>query len=61
MGDLSARIAVFLSNESGTVAVEYALLLATFVAVFALAAVTLMDSLTVVLNDAADCVVVGCV
>ena len=61
MGDLSARIAVFLSNESGIVSVEYTLLLATFVAVFALAAATLIDSLTVVLNDAADCVVVGCV
>ncbi len=61
MGNLSARIAVFLSNESGTVAVEYALLLAAFVAVFALAAVTLIDSLTVVLNDAADCIVIGCV
>ncbi len=61
MGDLSARIAVFLSNESGMVSVEYTLLLAAFVAVFALAAATLIDSLTVVLNDAADCVVVGCV
>ncbi len=61
MGDLSARIAVFLSNESGIVSVEYTLLLAAFVAVFALAAATLIDSLTVVLNDAADCVVVGCV
>ena len=60
MGDLSAFIAVFLRNENGTTAVEYALLVAALVVVV-LATATLSGSLTVVMNDAADCVVVGCV
>ena len=61
MGDLSARLAVFLRNESGAAAAEYAMLIAGLVVLVALAAATLGDSLTVVLNDAADCVEVGCV
>jgi Flp pilus assembly pilin Flp len=61
MGNLSAFIAVFLRNENGTTAVEYAVLLAAIAGPLALAAVILSNSLTVVLNDAADCVVVGCV
>ncbi len=61
MGELSARLAVFLRNESGAAAAEYAMLIAALVALVAIAAVTLGDSLTVVLNDAADCVEVGCV
>ncbi len=61
MGNLSAYIAVFLRDDNGTAATEYAMLLAAFVGAFALGAAILTDSLTVVLNDAADCVVVGCV
>ncbi len=61
MGDLTARLAVFLHNESGAAAAEYAMLIAGLVVLVALAAATLGDSLTVVLNDAADCVEVGCV
>ena len=61
MGDLSARLAVFLRNESGAAAAEYAILIAGLVVLVAVAAATLGDSLTVVLRDAADCVEVGCV
>jgi pilus assembly protein Flp/PilA len=61
MRNLSARIAVFLRNESGAAAAEYAMLIAALVVLVAIAAATLGDSLTVVLNDAADCVEVGCV
>jgi Flp pilus assembly pilin Flp len=61
MGDLTARLAVFWRNESGAAAAEYAMLIAGLVVLVALAAATLGDSLTVVLNDAADCVEVGCV
>ncbi len=61
MGDLSARLAVFLRNESGAAAAEYAMLIAALVVLVAIAAATLGESLTVVLNDAADCVEVGCV
>ncbi len=61
MGDLSARLAVFLRNESGAAAAEYAMLIAALVVLVAIASATLGESLTVVLNDAADCVEVGCV
>lgn len=61
MRDLTARLAPFVRNESGAAAAEYAMLIAALVALVAIAAVTLGDSLTVVLNDAADCVEVGCV
>ena len=61
MGDLSVRIAAFLRNESGAAAAEYAMLIAGLVVLVAIASATLGDSLTVVLNDAADCVEVGCV
>ncbi len=61
MGDLTARLAAFARNESGAAAAEYAMLIAGLVVLVALAAATLGDSLTVVLNDAADCVEVGCV
>ena len=40
---------------------EYAMLIAALVVLVAIAAATLGESLTVVLNDAADCVEVGCV
>ena len=59
MGELSARSAVFLQNQSGAAAAEYAMLIAALVVLVAIAAATLGDSLTVVLNDAADCVEVG--
>jgi len=61
MRGLTARLAVFLQNQSGAAAAEYAMLIAALVVLVAIAAVTLGDSLTVVLNDAADCVEVGCV
>ena len=38
MGDLSARLAVFLRNESGAAAAEYAMLIAGLVVLVALAA-----------------------
>ncbi len=61
MKDLAARLAVFLQNQSGAAAAEYAMLIAALVVLVAIAAATLGESLTVVLNDAADCVEVGCV
>ncbi len=61
MRNLTARLTAFLQNQSGAAAAEYAMLIAALVALVAIAAVTLGDSLTVVLNDAADCVEVGCV
>ncbi len=61
MGDLLARLTAFLRNESGAAAAEYAMLIAALVVLVAIAAGTLGESLTVVLNDAADCVEVGCV
>ncbi len=61
MRDLAARLAVFLQNQSGAAAAEYAMLIAALVVLVAIAAATLGESLTVVLNDAADCVEVGCV
>ena len=61
MGVLTARLAAFVRNESGAAAAEYAMLIAGLVVLVAIAAATLGDSLTVVLNDAADCVEVGCV
>ena len=61
MRNLAARLAVFLQNQSGAAAAEYAMLIAALVVLVAIAAATLGESLTVVLNDAADCVEVGCV
>ncbi len=61
MGNLSARLVAFLRNESGAAAAEYAMLIAALVVLVAIASATLGESLTVVLNDAADCVEVGCV
>jgi len=61
MRDLSTRLAAFLRNESGAAAAEYAMLVAALVVLVAIASATLGESLTVVLNDAADCVEVGCV
>ena len=61
MRNLAARLAVFLQNQNGAAAAEYAMLIAALVVLVAIAAATLGDSLTVVLNDAADCVEVGCV
>ncbi len=61
MGNLSVRLAAFLRNESGAAAAEYAMLIAALVVLVAIASATLGESLTVVLNDAADCVEVGCV
>ncbi len=61
MGKLSVRLAAFLRNESGAAAAEYAMLIAALVVLVAIASATLGESLTVVLNDAADCVEVGCV
>jgi len=61
LGYLSLRLATFLRNESGAAAAEYAMLIAALVVLVAIASATLGESLTVVLNDAADCVEVGCV
>ncbi len=61
MRDLAARLAIFLHNQSGAAAAEYAMLIAGLVVLVAVAAATLGDSLTVVLQDAADCVEVGCI
>ncbi len=60
MGDLAARLASFVHNKSGAVASEYVLLLVV-VGVFAVAVVLLVGALTGVLQNAADCVEVGCV
>ena len=51
----------FRSDESGAAAAEYAMLIAALVVLVALAAFALGDSMTLVLNDAADCVEVGCI
>ncbi len=61
MSNIAARLGAFLHNQSGAAAAEYAMLIAGLVVLVAIAAATLGDSLTVVLNDAADCVEVGCV
>jgi Flp pilus assembly pilin Flp len=61
MSNIASRLAAFLHNQSGAAAAEYAMLIAALVVLVAIAAATLGDSLTVVLNDAADCVEVGCV
>ncbi len=61
MKDVATHLAAFLHSQSGAAAAEYAMLIAGLVVLVALAAATLGDSLTVVLNDAADCVEVGCV
>ena len=60
MRGLAARAAFFLRNESGAAAAEYGILLATVVIVLAVAAALLGDSLTNTLQDAANCVEVGC-
>ncbi len=64
-GKATRRIRKFLkklwTDKNAISSVEYALLLAAIAGPIALAAVILSNSLTVVLNDAADCVVVGCV
>lgn len=61
MRNLAAAFATFLHNRDGAAAAEYAMLIAALVVLVAIAAATLGDSLTVVLQDAADCVEVGCV
>jgi pilus assembly protein Flp/PilA len=61
MRDLAARLVSFNRDESGAAAAEYAMLIAALVVLVAVAAATLGDSLTVVLQDAADCVEVGCI
>ena len=58
---ISTHLAAFVRDESGAAAAEYAMLIAALVVLVALAAAGLGESLTVVLNDAADCVEVGCV
>ncbi len=60
MGNLAARLASFVHNKNGAVASEYVLLLVV-VGVFAVVVVLLVGALTGVLQDAADCVEVGCV
>jgi len=61
MGNLAARLTSFVRNKNGAVAAEYAILLAAVAVVVALAMVVLDGALTGVLQDAADCVEVGCV
>lgn len=61
MTDVRVGVAAFLGDESGAAAAEYGMLLAALVALVAIAAATLGDSMTLVLRDAADCVEVGCV
>ena len=60
MRDFAARLATFLHNRSGAAAAEYAMLIAALVVLVALASATLGGTLTVTLQDAADCVEVGC-
>lgn len=54
------RIANLLCDENGSVAAEYAMLLAAIVVLVAIATGALGDTLSLVLRDAADCVEVGC-
>ena len=61
MRDVRVGLAKFLGDESGAAAAEYGMLLAALVALVAIAAATLGDSMTLVLRDAADCVEAGCV
>ena len=61
MKEFAARLVAFLHNRSGAAAAEYAVLLAALVVLVAVAAATLGDTMSLVLNDAADCVEVGCV
>jgi len=54
------RIANLFCDESGSVAAEYAMLLAAVVVLVAIATGTLQGALSHVLRDAADCVEAGC-
>ena len=61
MGKFSARLGDFFRTQGGAVAAEYAMLIAGFSdPSLPFAAGILGDSMTLVLNDAADCVEVGC-
>ena len=61
MKGLKARLVCLLRDESGAAAAEYGMLIAALVVLIAVAAATLGDTLTLQLQDAADCVEVGCV
>ncbi len=61
MGNLAARLASFMHSKNGAVAAEYAILVALVAVVTAVAMAVLDGALTGVLQDAADCVEVGCV
>ncbi len=54
------RTANLLYDETGSVAAEYAMLIAAIVVLVAIATGTLEDAMSVVLRDAADCVEAGC-
>lgn len=54
------RTANSLCDENGSVAAEYAMLIAAIVVLVAMATGTLEDTLSLVLRDAANCVEVGC-
>lgn len=56
----AARLVNLLRDEGGAAAAEYGMLIAALVVLVALAAITLGDTLSLVLHDAADCVEAGC-
>ena len=60
MKDLAARLSKFIRDESGAAAAEYGMLLAAVVVLIALAAAAMGESLSTVLESAANCVEVGC-
>ncbi len=56
----AVRLMNLLRDESGAAAAEYGMLIAALVVLVALAAAVLGDTLSLRLEDAADCVEVGC-
>ena len=60
MDTLAVRVPSFFHDESGAVAAEYTILVAVLVALLAIAAANLEDSLSLVLHEAAECVEVSC-